>query len=473
MGPITIGVIVAQLVVVFGFLLVDRRRPTTTMAWLLAVLLIPVVGVGLYLLIGREPMRRRKFKRLETAQSRVEKVLERCRAWHPADWRAADDDARTRSLLALGNKVAETPATPGNRCGVLEDGNETYAAMMREMDQAKDHIHLESYIIQDDEVGRRFRDKLTDRAAAGIEVRVVYAAVGSLALPDSFWAPLVKAGGEFAVFNPLGPFSRFRRGDRINFRNHRKIMVVDGLVGFTGGMNIGNEYADGWRDAHLQLHGPAVLALQRAFAEDWLYASPKHGELSDSDRYFPEQPLLHPGDARVQVVDSAPDSPWSPIHRMLVQAIASATERVWLTSPYFIPSEVLEEAITSAALRAVDVQIIVPGENDLGLVAVAAAGYFEPLLEAGVHIHRYRGMVHAKTLVIDDWVTAVGSANMDMRSFRLNREVTAFVFDSAVCANVAELIEGYRENSDAVLLGPVPYWRRIARAGARLLSPLL
>lgn len=488
-----VGVIVTQVIIIFGFLLIERRQPSATIAWLLAILLLPVVGVVLYIVFGSTRMRRITRRAVEIERRVTETLKSKgllalppaLSVEHLAAAPQTDLDPRTEGLIRLGNSVSSTPASTGNSTKVLLNAAATYRSIILAIAAATDHIHVEFYIIQPDRSGRTLRDRLVARAKDGIKVRVVCDAVGSMALSDDFWEPLRAAGGQFAWFAPVNPLLRLRRADRIDFRNHRKIVVVDGTIGFTGGINVGREYlgldpeVGHWRDTHLKIEGPAVLGLQHAFVEDWLAAA---DELLDERRYFPEpaQSVVGETDAPnaiVQIVDSGPDRSWEPIHRIHVQAIAFARRRVWITSPYFVPDAVVEEALVSAALRGVDVRLLLPSKSDSVLVGFASRAYYPTLLEAGVRIFEYaRGFVHAKTLLVDHWVGTVGSANMDIRSFRLNFELNAFVFDDAFCTSLEqEFIDDLADAREISLehVNRTPYWRRVAQGLAKLLSPLL
>jgi len=478
---------VLDAVVIFGFILVEQRRtPVATLAWLLAVIFVPVAGIVAYLVFGRTRMAR-SSRRLNHVHDRVREVLEGLNL-PDASRRTirGRPDSRTPSLLALGDRISTMPATGGNQCQLLVDAEQTYGSMEAAIAGASDHIHVEFYIIRGDETGRRLRDLLVGQARAGVEVRVVADAVGSITLEAEFWDPLIEAGGHFHFFSPVNPLYRLRRPNRIDFRNHRKIVVVDGRVGFTGGINIGDEYLGldaglgHWRDTHMRIEGPAVLGLQQAFAEDWVWAA---DELLENRRYYPEPHVTaepnegDPTDTTVAIVDSGPDRNWMPIHRIHVQAIAMARQRVWITNPYFVPDKVMEESLVTAALRGVDVRLLLPQGGDVMLISIASEAYFLPLLEAGVRIFRYRGgFVHAKTLVVDEWVGTVGSANMDIRSFQLNFELNAFVVGRHFCQELGRQFDKDCRDAVEVELDEVrgrSYPWRWSRSIARLLSPLL
>jgi cardiolipin synthase A/B len=477
---ISAALIVIHVSAIVMLLLAERRQPTATLAWLLALVFLPLVGVVLYLLIGAT--RQRVASRSQEAATRIDRVF----ASHDVLDRLqrstrGDLDARTASLLKLGQRVSTTPPSHGNSATVLHNAAMTYRSMLEAIENATNHIHVEFYIIQPDRTGIALRDRLTEKARGGVEVRVLVDGLGSLGLPAGFWQPLQDAGGQAAVFRPvLRTLRRLSRRDRVDFRNHRKIVVTDGKVGFTGGINVGREYLGldpemgRWRDTHVRIAGPSVLALQRAFAEDWLTAT---GELIDDERFFPSQSEGDEGDCMVQIVDSGPDRPWSSMSYIYTQAIALARERLWITNPYFVPSPPIFEGLIAAALRGIDVRILLPKRSDSLLVSLAAASFFKELLEAGVRIFQYeRGFIHAKTMLVDSWVGTIGSANLDMRSFNLNFELNAFVYGEAFVETLAEHFLADLENAverdeaaESKVIVPV----RLARAGARLLSPML
>ncbi len=486
---LTAFVVVAHATAISVLIASERRQPAATMAWLLALVFVPVFGLCAWLLIGQTRYRR-TVKRSARASARMDLVRERFRvearlssqgteAGGPGA-RPSSLDARTEGILRLGARLASTPSSRGNRVRILVDGAATYRAMLQAIERAEHHVHVQFYIVQPDETGQRLRDRLVERAKAGLEVRVLCDAVGSADLPRSFWRPLVEAGGQAAYFRPvLKALARIRRRDRIDFRNHRKIVVVDGRIGFTGGINIGREYLGldpeigHWRDTHIELEGPSVMSLQSAFAEDWWTATE---ELLDDERYFPDIEGA-PGEAVVQVVDSGPDSRWSPIETMCDYAITAAEQRLWITNPYFVPSAAIEKALCGAALRGVDVRLLIPSRSDSLIVQLAGESYVPLLLDAGVRVFRYeRGFVHAKTMVVDDWLGTVGSANMDMRSFQLNFELNPFVLDEGFARELGTVFEedlrGARElgGGDMERRGVA---RRFAIGVARLLSPLL
>ena len=476
----TIALIALHLVAISVLILGERRQPAATLAWLFTLVFLPGLGLFAYFLFGA-PRIARTRRTMAVAARRIEQVRKRWDVGRKLDASEAPaPEPRTEAILKLGAALSSTPASPGNRARLLENATVTYRAMADAVDAARDHVHVQFYIIQPDETGRLLRERLTSAARRGVKVRVLFDAVGSSRLPEDFWKELIEAGGQAAAFRPiLRILIRIRRRDRIDFRNHRKIVVVDGHVGFTGGINIGREYLGldpqirEWRDSHVELDGPSALSLQTAFAEDWFTAT---GETIDEERYFPD-PVYHADGAIVQVVDSGPDRNWASIEAMYAFAISNAQKRVWITNPYFVPSPAIENALVSAALRGIDVRVLVPHRSDSVIVQLAARSYFPPMIEAGARIYRYaRGFVHAKTMVVDEWVGTVGSANMDMRSFRLNFELNPFVVDVVFARTLARSFLADLEGADEFTADDVarqPMITRLLTGLARLMSPLL
>lgn len=474
-------VLLAHGIAISGLLLTERRQPTATLAWLFALIFLPGLGLLSYFLVGTTRYRR-IVRRTARVAPRFESVIEKYDVHRKVEGqRKARLEPRTESLVRLSQSLATTPASRGNRAEILVDAAATYRSMNEAIESAKDHVHVEFYVIQPDQTGIDLRDLLVAKAREGVRVRVLTDAVGSSRLPADFWGPLLEVRGEAATWQPVWKvFRRWRRNHRVDFRNHRKIVVVDGKVGFTGGINVGREYlgldpeVGGWRDTHVRITGPAVLSLQKAFVQDWLAVT---DHLIDDERAFPDPVGDDGGECIVQVIDSGPDRPFSPLLYVFVQAIALARERVWITSPYFIPSPTLQDGLITAALRGVDVRILLPTRSDSLIVTLASRTYYQRLLEAGVRIYQYeRGFVHAKTMLVDHWVATVGSANMDMRSFHINFEINALIYGRQAVKDLARAyladLENAAEVSEEQLSGR-SYAARLVSAGARLLSPLL
>lgn len=466
------GLEVAWIAGVAVWLVLERRSPTATLAWILALAAIPVLGVPVYLLLGPRRLRRKKL-RMALARDACECYLDDFERPHPQGPR--------EQLLALVSKVDLAPPQTARSFTLYSDGDACADALVAAIGQARSHVHAEYYIFAADRTGTRLRDALVERARAGVQVRLLVDAAGSAALPARFLAPLVDAGGQVQRFNPL-LLGRLRRPVP-NFRTHRKIVVCDGTVGFTGGMNACDDASaaargpQAWRDTHLRLEGSAVHGLQLTFLENWSFAvrpdAPVSRELLRQRREL--FPPAEPGRHLVQVVSSGPDHTPFAVHALYFAAIAGARRRVWLTTPYFVPDEALFAALQSAAWRGVDVQLVVPSATDSALVDAAGWTYHDELLDAGVRIHLYGPpMVHAKTCVVDDELAIVGTANLDNRSFRLNFELVAALHDAEAAAQLARLFEADLARCQPRRRGEgLGLRRRLVASAARLLAPQL
>ena len=372
-------------------------------------------------------------------------------------------------------KVTGNLPTRGNSVELLRNASRAYPEMLRTIAEAQHHVHLEMYIFRTDETGEQFIDALVAAVKRGVEVRLLLDSVGCVGVDLARLRPLQELGGRVEFFAPL----RLRPlTQRLNFRNHRKILVVDGISAFVGGLNIGDEYLGldptlgNWRDTSLKLCGRAANHVQLVFMEDWCYVT---DEVLAGGVYFNTEDGA--GEATVQILPSGPDLEWGAIHHAFFRAIAGADQRVYITSPYFVPDSTMFDALTTSALAGIDVRLVVPSRSDLRLVAAAGRTYFSELLEAGVRIFEYQaGFIHAKTVVIDDWAALLGSANMDIRSFRLNFEINAIVYDHEFVQAAAEVFAMDLAHSREVTLAecrrrnlPTRFFEGVAR----LMSPLL
>ncbi len=455
-------------VAISAVIIVLQRRPAvSTIAWLLVLVFLPILGLVIYWLIG--PLRLERKKRRREVSKRI--VDEGLRGLAALD---ADSEHHQLAMVSIG--VGGSPPFGAESVAIYLDGASTYAAILEAIASARDHIHLEYYIWEPDTIGTRLRDALVERAKAGVQVRMLVDGTGSNKLGKKFLRPLVEAGVAVSWFNPVRLRTIRRR--RADFRTHRKIVVVDGRIGFTGGMNITDLHSAElskhyWRDTHVRLTGPAVWPIQRTFFEDWAFAA---------DELLPvtEQTVPPPQQGRcelVQIVASGPDtSSWS-IHKVFFTAINQSTKRLWITSPYFVPDDALFTAMITAALRGVDVRLLVPKRGDSKLVDLAARSYFPELLEANVRVYEYEPrFIHAKTMVCDDDVGVVGTANFDYRSFRLNFEIIAVLFGHAANTTLADAFTRDLADSTEVKLADLEalsFGTRLGQASARLLSPLL
>lgn len=449
-----------------GWIVLQKREPVATLSWLLGLALLPYLGFLIYHVFGPQRIHRQRLRRA------------RSRELLPADGDLGGTfHVDAAELARLGAATTGLPPASASDVRLLVDGGAKYGALLADIAAAERHVHLEYYIYEPDRTGTALRDALVERARAGVQVRLLLDAIGS-ARARRFFRPLLDAGGELAWFHPMR-FGRIWRRPWANLRTHRKIVVIDGRVAYTGGMNITDEQDErlgdsAYRDLHLRLEGQVVRSLQLVFCEDWAYATGDRGFLAGVARETPREAA--PGPVRAQVLVSGPDSPWEAIHRLHVSAIQAAKTRVWMTTPYFVPGEAAMMALTSAALAGLDVRLLVPRESDSTLVTLAARSYFGPLLLAGVRIHEYGPrMLHSKSLLVDDALVVVGSANFDHRSFRLNFEVSVLFDDPGIAAELSALFEGELAHAPRVHRGrPRPLLRaRLPEALARLMSPLL
>src|SRR4029079_4936679 len=423
-------------------ILLERRSAAATIAWLFVMAFLPVVGLIVYRLIGPLRLERKRVRR---------------RAGRVAIEEATGAMARLREVALEDLQVAAVPIAleqplplPASSVSLYLDGASNYAALLDAVAAAKHHVHLEYYIWEPDQIGTRLRDALIAKARAGVKVRMLVDGTGSARLGRKFLRELRAAGVEFGWFNPMR--LRFIRRPRIDFRTHRKIVVCDGQVGFTGGMNIADAQSAElsqryWRDTHMKLEGTAVWALQRIFLEDWFFATQRQFEFSAD--YFPAPS----GERRhvVQVVASGPDHDHLAIHRTYFTVMTRATQRLWVTTPHFVPDDDTADALATRPLRGVDVLLLIPKRGDSLLIDLAARSYMPELMEAGVRVYEYLPrFIHAKTLVVDDDLAIVGSSNMDNRSFLLNFEVTALIYDRGVAAQLARAFEADLAESRAI-----------------------
>jgi cardiolipin synthase A/B len=452
----------------------ERRSPVATLAWILALSSIPLLGVPVYLWLGPRRLARKKL-RMAGVRRAVGPALDAgalATTWDPQ---------RASQLMRLAWRLGGLPPERARALTLLCDGDACYDALVEAIGRARDHVHAEYYIFEPGLAGARLRDALAAAARRGVEVKLLLDAAGSAATSARFLRPLRQAGGQVARFNPV---LHRRLGQHLaNFRTHRKILVADGLTGFTGGMNVSDDHSRAargeaaWRDTHLRIEGAAVHGLQAAFLEDWYYATrpsgPPAGIAERRPRWFPADPE---GDQVVQVVASGPDQEVPAVEAFLLAALALARERIWITTPYYVPDEPLAAALRGAALRGVDVQLVLPARTDSRVVDAASRTYHDELLAAGARIHLYGPpMVHAKTCVVDRDLALVGSANLDRRSLRLNFEVVAAVHGGPAVEALAALFEQDRARSrpKGWLEAREPFARRLLASAARLLAPQL
>ena len=459
-------------VVLTTWIILQRKSPVSTLAWIMVLNLMPVVGLVVYAYFGPQRIKRQRLKRWHKKAALMSKEdLSALRAEHTQAPLWAQQHAQ------LIDAACGLPMSSAQSVDILPSGGATLEALLHAIDGARGHIHLEYYIFEPDETGTRLLRALAAKARQGVKVRLLVDAIGSPKLLSRRHRARLNeyrdAGGEFAVFHPTR-LDRLR--PLVNLRTHRKIVVVDGHVGLMGGINVTDDENenvrphDAYRDTHLLLRGGAVRWLQYLFLQDWQYANgkPPRGEQS-------LLPDVAPGGLPVQIVASGPDTDGEAIHRAMIDALNMARQRIWLATPSFVPTEPALLALVNAALRGVQVKLIVPQRSDSRIVTAAARSYYKELQDAGALVFEYSGrMFHAKTLLVDEHYGMVGSANFDNRSFRLNFEVAAAVYDRTFNTQLADMFEA--DLSECKL---VPTHRRppalqyVFEAVARLGSPLL
>lgn len=437
-----------------------------TLMWLFAIVAFPGAGAAAYFLLANPRIRRTtRRKRAATGAARQARA---------AKGRESGPSSR-HPLFSLAAAATGFDATQGNAVELLAGSDRAFERIEETVRSARKSVWAEYYLIRRDATGHRFLDLLAERARAGVEVRLLYDAVGSMGLDAWGVKAIVAAGGGVQAFLPLNPL---KRRWSFHLRNHRKLIVVDGAIGFTGGMNVGDEYSGRarrkgklhFRDSHVMFRGPAVRDLADVFIEDWAFAT---GGVLES----PVPSAGAEGQSTVAVLPSGPDQERNASALAYFAALGQARERAWLTSPYFIPDEPTLRALECAALRGVDVRLLVPARGDVAFVGAAARSYFPNLLQAGVRIFTYLpSMLHAKTMVVDGEWCIVGSANLDIRSFRLNFELSALIHDAALGGELDQRFRNdlrhSREENLSLFNSRGPLWHALERA-ARLLSPLL
>jgi len=459
-------------------LLQRRGHPQSAIAWLLILFSLPIVGLFLWWALGRKHLTRKRRRRLRATET-VSEALARLRNALPTPPEAASWESLSLRRLPPDEAQWVFPPTSGNHVRLLRDAEQTYPAIEDAIRAATKHLHLLFYIWNDDGTGRRFRDLLVEKAHSGVEVRVLCDAVGSPAARGKLMRPLVEAGGKVGIFLPPHVFSR---NPHWNFRNHRKLVIADGCRGIVGGLNIGDEYTHNWHDTALEMRGPVVDQLQEVFADDWYFTT---GENLSTTRYFgchladqnESSSWGIDDDALCGVIASGPHTRHNLTHDTLFIAITQATHRVWITSPYLIPNPSIRAALRTAVYRGVDVRVLLPESGDTRLALWASRSYYPELLGAGVRIHEYLPYyMHAKTAVFDDDLSVVGSANIDIRSFRLNFEVSCSVRSAAFSNELATLFERDLQKSHELSYKELEKRSvsvKLIESAAQLFSPLL
>lgn len=476
--PYIVGFIyLFNFILAFTIIFLERKDASATWAWLMVLFFVPIAGFFLYLIFGRKLSNQRIFTWDTKSKLGVKTAVQK-------QMRALDENKfsfRQKELMAykdlyyLHLRNNDAILTQGNHIDIFTDGREKFNALLKDLKAAKDHIHLLYYIIRHDHLGSQIADILIKKAKEGVEVRMLYDDMGSRSLSRRYIKRLKQAGVHVdAFFPPKIPKVNFK----INFRNHRKLAIIDGKVGYIGGFNIGDEYLGKnkklgyWRDTHLRIHGNAVRNMQTRFILDWNQAS--RNDILYEDRFYIG---AEAGDVGVQIVSSGPDSDWEQIKYGYIKMILSAKEYVYIQTPYFIPDGSLMDALRIAALSGVNITLMIPNKPDHPFVYWATLSHVGELLNAGANVYIYQnGFLHAKTIIIDGKISSVGTANIDVRSFRLNFEINAFLYDKGIAK---QLVEAFKHDitlstqMTKKLYAKRSLGVRFKESISRLLSPIL
>lgn len=461
----TVVAIVAMITV-----LLEHRQPAKTIAWVLVLSFLPLVGIVLYFFFGRRTRKNRHIWEKSLNQLTKRSMIEF------AEQKQLELPEEHKELIQLF--VNQNFALPfkNNETDVYVSGYEFFPALLAEISKATHHIHIVSYIIDDDPLGRLLRDALIDKARKGIEVRLLFDDVGSWKTPNRFFEQMREEGIEVHPFMPVR-FPAFT--GKVNYRNHRKIIVIDGKVGFIGGMNLAQRYVKGhkgimWRDTHVKISGAAVYGLQRAFLVDWFHAD---RTLITDRKYYPDTTIA-PNNSLIQIVTSSPTNVWEELEQGYIKILLSAKRYVYMETPYFLPTEPIFFAMRTAALSGVDVRLMVSLKTDSKLVQMASRSYLTQTIQAGVKVICYEeGFNHTKLLVADDNVATIGSANIDFRSFENNFEANAFFYDKSMAQRIKDIF--LTDETKCVPLEKIKeinhksFIYRLWESVVRLLSPLL
>ena len=465
-----LAVYVVVIIMVMVRVLMDNRQPAKTMAWMLVLTFIPMLGIILYFFFGQTTRKERKIWQYSMDQLTKHSMLEfveQKRLHLPNEY---------RELINLFMNQNWVLPFKNNETEIYTSGYEFFPSLLMEIGKAEHHIHLDTFIIASDPLGQIVADALIDKARQGVEVRVIYDDVGSWKTKNRFFDRMRAEGIEVYAFMPVR-FPVFT--SKVNYRNHRKICVIDGEVGFIGGMNIANRYVKGikklaWRDTHVKITGAAVYGLQRAFLVDWFFVSRK---LITDHVYYPVSKVAE-NDSLIQIVTSSPTSLWPEIEQGYVRVLASAKRYVYMETPYFLPTDPILFAMRTAALSGVDVRLMIPYETDTKIVEWASRTYVLATVKAGVKVYLYKaGFNHSKLLVADDSMATIGSTNVDFRSFENDFEANAFFYDKKIALEVKDIF--IKDQEECVSLEDVrnlthrSFLQRLWESMVRLLSPLL
>lgn len=476
---IVTGILILNIFLAIALIFLERRDATSTWAWLLVLFFIPIFGFFIYLMFGRRLREKHLFRWEGRNKIGIDQLIDyQMSAIENNTFEFRKEELeKYKDMIYLHLRNNDAVLTQDNAMTVFNDGSDKFEALIQDLEQATNHIHIQYYIFRLDNLGKRILNVLERKAKEGVEVRLLFDDMGSRGLYKRHFHNLIRLGGKVEAFFPsILPLIN----TRLNYRNHRKIVVIDGATAYIGGFNVGDEYLGQvkkfgyWRDTHLRIEGSAVHPIQTRFLLDWNQASSEK-DIEYNEQYFPAIPRK--GDISMQIVSSGPDSEWEQIKDGYLKMIFRAKKYIYIQTPYFIPDVSFLDALRIACLSGVDVRIMIPNKPDHVFVYWATYSNVGHLLKAGAKIYIYdNGFLHSKQIVIDDEVATVGTANIDVRSFKLNFEVNAFIYDPIAAHQLAELfeqdllvsreltLETYQQRSFTI---------RLKESIAHLISPIL
>lgn len=476
---IVTGILILNIFLAIALIFLERRDATSTWAWLLVLFFIPIFGFLIYLMFGRRLRKKHLFRWEGRNKIGIDQLIDyQMSAIENNTFEFRKEELeKYKDMIYLHLRNNDAVLTQDNAMTVFNDGSDKFEALIQDLEQATNHIHIQYYIFRLDNLGKRILNVLERKAKEGVEVRLLFDDMGSRGLYKRHFHNLIRLGGKVEAFFPsILPLIN----TRLNYRNHRKIVVIDGATAYIGGFNVGDEYLGQvkkfgyWRDTHLRIEGSAVHPIQTRFLLDWNQASAEK-DIEYNEQYFPAIPRK--GDISMQIVSSGPDSEWEQIKDGYLKMIFRAKKYIYIQTPYFIPDVSFLDALRIACLSGVDVRIMIPNKPDHVFVYWATYSNVGHLLKAGAKIYIYdNGFLHSKQIVIDDEVATVGTANIDVRSFKLNFEVNAFIYDPIAAHQLAELfeqdllvsreltLETYQQRSFTI---------RLKESIAHLISPIL
>jgi len=466
--------------ILLGILLVffERRNPTTTWLWLMVLMFLPGIGFILYLFLGQDLSKKRLFKTKEEEDNCFQVLVEdQEKDLEKNEFYYKDPNYRQYEDLIMMHLISsQSYFTQDNSIELYFSGEEKFEALLKSIEMANNFIHMEYYIFKNDNLGQRVINALTKKAKEGLEVKLLVDGMGGRTLTRSFLQPFKDAGGEVGVFfPPLVPLFNVR----INYRNHRKITIIDGREAYIGGFNVGDEYIGlnkkfgYWRDTHMKIMGSSISSLQWRFFLDWRFAT--NNVVNSCQSYLVDDSIDNT--VGIQIVSSGPDSKWTSIKDGYLKMISNAREKSYIQIPYFIPDDSIYEALKTAGLSGVDVRVMIPNKPDHPFVYWAGLSYMAELLQAGVKFYAYeKGFLHSKVIIMDDFVSSVGTANLDIRSFKLNFEVNAFIYDDITNLKLTDQFKVDLIECKEITLEEYekrPRIVKIKESISRLLSPIL